>query len=197
MPTTDGPAAGHAGAGATRAVTYPDDGARLATALSDRLATLAFVDLTTEQVTGLLADTIADWGAACGWRVYRRAASVVPLPPPMSGQRSVVDVACARPAAPPVVIEVDHTDRRRTVEKLLAEADAGRVPIWVRWGSRGFAAPPEPVRMVTLTVTARRGEAGVRLHSRRPARQLPPPTHHAEPVTAGPPDSLFDPTAGS
>ncbi|MEV5820578.1 hypothetical protein ABUL04_28545 [Micromonospora harpali] len=172
----------------------PDDGARLAGDLSDRLAALTFVDLTTERVTELLVDTIADWGAAQGWRVYRRAASVVPLPPPMSGQQSVVDVACARPAAPPVVIEVDHTDRRRTVEKLLAEAAAGRVPIWVRWGSRGFTAPPEPVRMATLAVAARRGEAGVRLHSRQPVRQLPPPEHHAEPVTAGPADPLFGPT---
>ncbi|MFI2662298.1 hypothetical protein [Micromonospora carbonacea] len=171
----------------------PDDGARLAGALSDRLAALTFVDLTTERVTELLVDTIADWGAAQGWRVYRRAASVMPLPPPISGQRSVVDVACARPAASPVVIEVDHTDRRRTVEKLRAEAAAGRVPIWVRWGSRGFAAPPEPVRMVTLTVTARRAEAGVRLHSRQPARQLPPPEHHVEPITAGAPDPLFGP----
>ncbi|MCX4468914.1 hypothetical protein OOK41_01055 [Micromonospora sp. NBC_01655] len=178
-------------------MTDPDDGARLAASLSGRLASLTFVDLTTEQLTELLIDTIADWGAAQGWRVYRRAASVLPLPPPMSGQRSVIDIACARPAAPPVVIEVDHTDRRRTVEKLLAEAAAGRVPIWVRWGTRGFVTPPEPVRMVTVTVTARRSEAGVRLHSRQPARQLPPPEHRAAPVTAGPPDPLFDPTGGS
>ncbi|WP_320067351.1 hypothetical protein [Micromonospora sp. RTGN7] len=175
-------------------MTDPDDAVRLAESLSDRLGSLTFVDLTTERLTELLIDAIADWGAARGWRVYRRAASVVPLPPPMSGQQSVIDIACARPAASPVVIEVDHTDRRRTVEKLLAEAEAGRVPLWVRWSARGFVTPPEPIRMVTLTVTARRGEAGVRLHSRQPARQLPPPPEHrAAPVTAGPPDSLFDP----
>jgi hypothetical protein len=176
-------------------MTAPDDGVRLAASLSGRLAELTFTDLAADQVTALLVDTVADWGAAQGWRVYRRAASVLPLPPPMSDRHSVVDVACARPAAPPVVIEVDHTDRRRTVEKLLAEAGAGRVPLWVRWGARGFTAPPEPVRMVTLVVAAQRGEAGVRLHSRRPARQLPPPEHRAGPVAAGPPDSLFDPTA--
>ncbi|MFI0791777.1 hypothetical protein ACH4OY_03595 [Micromonospora rubida] len=178
-------------------MTDPDDGAGLAASMSGRLDSLTFVDRTTEQVTELLIDVIADWGTEQGWRVYRRAASVVPLPPPMSGQRSVIDIACARPAAPPVVIEVDHTDRRRTVEKLLAEAEAGRVPIWVRWGARGFVAPPEPIRMVTVPVTARRGEAGVRLHSRQPARQLPPPEHRAGPVAAGPPDSLFDSTGGS
>ncbi|MGC4807927.1 hypothetical protein [Micromonospora sp. DT233] len=176
-------------------MTDPDDAARLAESLSARLAALTFVDLTTERLTELLIETIADWATARGWRVYRRAASVVPLPPPMAGQQSVIDVACARPAAPPVVIEIDHTDRRRTVDKLLAEAEAGRVPIWVRWGVRGFVTPPEPIRMVTLTVTARRGAAGVRLHTRQPARQLPPPEHRAAPVAAAPPDSLFDPAA--
>jgi len=171
------------------------DAARVAAALGERLTALTFTDLTTEQVTALLVDTIAGWGAGQGWRVYRRAASVLPLPPPMSGQNSVVDVACARPAAPPVVIEVDHTDRRRTVDKLLAEAAAGRVAIWVRWGTRGFAAPPEPVHMVTVPVTSRiAAEQGIRLHSRHPVRQLPPPAHRVTQVTAaGVPDDLFGP----
>ncbi|MFY1634172.1 hypothetical protein ACN27F_12965 [Solwaraspora sp. WMMB335] len=173
----------------------PEGGPALATALSRRLAALAFTDRTTEQVTELLLDTIVGWGRSQGWRVYRRAASVMPLPPPMSGQHSVVDVACARVGAPPVVVEVDHTDRGRTVEKLLAEAGAGRVPVWVRWGVRGFTTPPEPVQMVTVTVTARRdANSGIRLFTRTPQRQLAAPEHRTDPVTAaGPPPQLFGP----
>lgn len=188
---TDEPAT--AGAATADSAGPLTDAARVAATLGERLTALTFTDLTTEQVTALLVDTIAGWGAGQGWRVYRRAASVLPLPPPMSGQHSVVDVACARPAAPPVVIEVDHTDRRRTVDKLLAEAAAGRVAIWVRWGTRGFAAPPEPVRMVTVPVAARTAaEQGVRLHSRHPVRELPPPAHRAARMTAaGEPDDLF------
>ncbi|WP_434741244.1 hypothetical protein [Micromonospora sp. SH-82] len=174
-------------------MTNHDDDAVLVASLSDRLTGLTFTDRTTEQVTALLVDTIVDWGREHRWRVYRRAASVVPLPPPMSGQHSVVDVACARPGAPPMVFEVDHTDRRRTVDKLLAEATAGRTPIWVRWGSRGFATPPEPIRMVTVAVTARTDDQGVRRHSRRVVRDLPPPRHQAEAITPATPDSLFEP----
>ncbi|MDG4767942.1 hypothetical protein O7632_28180 [Solwaraspora sp. WMMD406] len=170
-------------------------GGAVGASLAERLTALTFSELTTEQVTALLIDTAVAWGTEQGWRVYRRAASVLPLPPPLSRQHSVVDVACARPDAPPLVIEVDHTDRRRTVEKLLAEAAAGRVPIWVRWGTRGFVPPPNPVFMVTVSVTTRAtAGSGVRLHSRLPARYLPAPEHRAAPMTAAsPPDPLFDP----
>ena len=138
------------------------------------LARLTFTDRTTDEVTALVIDAVVGWAGDQGWRVYRRAPSVMRLPEPYSGQHSVLDVACARPAGPPVVIEVDHSNRRRTVDKLLAEADAGRVPIWVRWGTGRFAAPPPPVRMVTLEVTSRPAPGGGdRLHSRRPDRPAP------------------------
>jgi hypothetical protein len=143
-----------------------DPAADLATWL-DRIT---FAGLSTDQVTLRIIDEVAAWGAGHGWRVYRRAPSVVPLPPPMDKQHSVLDIACARPDGPPLAIEIDHTDRRRTVDKLVAEAAAGRVPIWVRWGTGRFHAPPPPVRMVTLEVT-RRG----RLNSRMP--DIPPPRH--------------------
>jgi hypothetical protein len=145
--------------------------------LAARLDRLTFVDLTTDQVTARIIDEVVVWGRGHGWRVYRRAASVVPLPPPLERQHSVLDVACARPDGPPLAIEIDHTDRRRTVEKLLAEAEAGRVPIWVRWGTGSFTAPPTPVRMVTVEVT-RRGHTYVR----RPDR--PPPRHGSAVVDA-------------
>ena len=109
------------------------------------------------------------------------------LPPPYEAQHSVIDVACARPAGPPLVIEVDRTDRQRTVDKLLAEADAGRIPIWVRWGTGKFATPPAPVQRVTVLVTMHN-----RRYSRRPARELPPPEHSTT-VTEATAVSLLDP----
>jgi hypothetical protein len=136
--------------------------------LAARLNGLVFADLTTDQVTARIIDEVVTWGRGHGWRVYRRPKSVVPLPPPLDQQHSVVDVGVARADGPPLVIEVDHTDRRRTVEKLLAEAAAGRLAIWVRWGPGPFAVPPLPVRMVPLRV-ARHGHA----YSRRPDRPAP------------------------
>ena len=159
----------------------PDDAEQVATSLADRLERLTFVDLTTDEVTERVIASVQAWAQEQGWRVYRRAASVVMLPPPLSGQHSVVDVACARPAGAPVVVEVDHTDRRRTVEKLLAEAQAGRIAIWVRWGTGGFTAPPPPVQLVTCTVSRHNGPAGRgRLHTRGPGNDLPPPAHSVE-----------------
>ena len=138
--------------------------------LAARLDGLVFADLTTDQVTARIIDEVVAWGRGHGWRVYRRPRSVVPLPPPLEQQYSVVDVGVARADGCPLVIEVDHTDRRRTVEKLLAEAEAGRLAIWVRWSTGPIAVPPLPVRMVPLQVT-RRGHT----YSRRPER--PPPQH--------------------
>ncbi|MFC0003772.1 hypothetical protein [Micromonospora siamensis] len=159
-------------------MTVGDKGERLAESLANRLDRLVFTDLTTDQVTARLIDAVAGWAGERGWRVYRRAPSVLPLPPPMSAQFSVLDVACARPDGPPVVVEVDHGTRRRTWEKLLAEAAAGRIPLWVRWGAGRFTAPPPPIGMVACGVTRRTGPDGP-LHSRVPVTDRPPPAHSA------------------
>ncbi|SCF28481.1 hypothetical protein [Micromonospora mirobrigensis] len=170
-------------------MTVTDEGERLAASLAGRLDRLTFTDLTTDQVTARLIDTVADWAGERGWRVYRRAPSVLPLPPPMSAQFSVLDVACARPDGPPVVVEVDHGTRRRTWEKLLAEAAAGRIPIWVRWGVGRFTAPPPPIRMVTCAVTRRTGPDGP-LHGRVPATDRPPPAHTVAELSSSDPVEL-------
>lgn len=138
------------------------------------LSRLTFTGLTQDEVTARIIDAVVAWGEAQGWRVYRRAPSVVPLPPPMDKQHSVLDVAMARPAAPPMVVEIDHTDRRRTIEKLRAEAEAGRVAVWVRWGPGRFTQPPPPVRMVPLPVTRHQGR-----YSRSTEPDRPAPEHSA------------------
>ncbi|SCF15995.1 hypothetical protein GA0074696_3070 [Micromonospora purpureochromogenes] len=159
------------------------DGERLAASLGDALARLTFVDLTTDAVTARIIESVVAWAGDQGWRVYRRAPSVLPLPPPLSRQQSVLDVACARPDGPPVVIEVDHTDRRRTWDKLAAEAAAGRVAIWVRWGPGRFGTAPAPIHQVTCEVVRRNGPPGAgRLHTRTPGTHRSPPEHSAQGV---------------
>jgi hypothetical protein len=133
-----------------------DDGTQTSRSLEQWLGTLTFADLTADQVTARLVDEVVRWGEGQGWRVYRRAPSVFPLPPPLRGN-SVVDVACARPDAQPIVVEVDRLERRRTVDKLLAEAAAGRLAILVRWGSGPFTPPPLPVHLVTREAVRQRG----------------------------------------
>jgi hypothetical protein len=169
------------------------DSERIAASLADRIDRLTFADLEAEQVTALLVDTVVAWATGSGWRAYRRAPSVVPLPPPYQNRQSCVDVGCARPAGAPVVVEVDNSDRQRSVDKLLAEAGAGRIPLWVRWGTGRFESPPPPVEMVTCPVTVRR-DLGTRrrLYSRVPSCDRPAPSHTSAQAVADRQSGLFE-----
>jgi len=133
-----------------------DDGTRQAHSLAAWLGDLHFADLPEDRAAARMIDAVAGWAEAQGWRVYRRAPSVFPLPPPLKGA-SVLDVACARPDGQPIAVEVDRLDRQRTVDKLLAEAAAGRLAIWVRWGAGPFRPPPLPVHLVTREAARARG----------------------------------------
>jgi hypothetical protein len=144
------------------------------------LARLTFAGLAREEVTARIIDEVVAWGESQGWRVYRRAPSVLPLPPPMEKRHSVLDVALARPGAPPIVVEVDHTDRHRTIEKLLAEAAAGRVAVWVRWSPGKITEPPAPIRLVPLPVDRQQGRYTRRTEPDRPAPVHSPATTTAE-----------------
>ncbi|WP_430784257.1 hypothetical protein [Actinoplanes sp. G11-F43] len=127
-----------------------------ADSLAEWLDRITFEGLSEADATAQIVGEITKWAEWQGWRVYRRAPSVFPLPPPLRGN-SVLDVACARPGDQPIAVEVDRTDRQRTVDKLLAEAAAGRVAIWVRWGAGPFPPPPLPVHLVTVEASRRSG----------------------------------------
>ncbi len=181
----DAQAAGDASSGGRYStnVDMSDDGERVAASLTRSLERLIFVDLTTDEVTSRIIDATAAWGRGEGWRVYLRAPSVVTLPPPRSREHSVLDVACARPVGAPVVIEIDHTDRQRTLDKLAAEAAAGRIAIWVRWGARRSVTPAPPIHLVTCDVTYRTGLSGRgRLFARSASTDRPPPAHSGDHV---------------
>ena len=147
-----------------------DDVDQVVAGLHAALTAVTFTDRDTHTVTELLIEAAAAWAVAEGWRVYRRAESVMHLPPPYEKQHSFLDLACARPVGPPIAIEVDHTARRRTVDKLLEEAAADRIAIWVRWSQRHLDPPPEPIRTVDVMVSTRNGR-----HSR--TTTMPAPQH--------------------
>ncbi|GLY00025.1 MULTISPECIES: hypothetical protein [Actinoplanes] len=154
-----------------------DDGTSTARSLADRLEALGFTGLSEGDAAARIIDEVTAWGEERGWRVYRRAPSVFPLPPPLRGN-SVLDVAFARPGgAPPLAVEVDRLDRQRTVDKLLAEAAAGRVAIWVRWGAGPFRPPPLPVHLVTREAARRSGRWST-------AADRPAPEHSGAAPTA-------------
>jgi hypothetical protein len=157
----------------------------VAALLQQHLAEVSFADKDADEVTELLLTAAADWATAQGWRVYRKARSVFPLPPPYADKFSYVDLAFARHEQAPVVVEIDRTDRRRTVDKLLAEAQAGRVTIWIRWSDREIAEPPAPIQLVKVEVTG---------HKRRfstPTPEKPAPEHSTVDLAAADQMDLF------
>ncbi|GAA1657740.1 hypothetical protein ACFQY4_28010 [Catellatospora bangladeshensis] len=153
-----------------------EDAERVAASLTAWLGTVTFEDRDADQVTDLLVQSALAWGAAQGWRVYRRARSVAQLPPPYADRHSWVDVGIARQGLPPIVVEVDQSDRKRTLEKLQAEAAQGRVALWLRWGTGPFHHPPAPVCLVAYQVTARKDATGRRTFG-TPAAERPAPVH--------------------
>jgi hypothetical protein len=146
---------------------------RVVASLETRIEALTFTDLDEDGVTALLSGTVVAWAEGNGWKVYRRAPSVVPLPPPYQHRHSYVDVGVARPGGTPIVVEIDRTDRRRTRDKLLAESAAGRLAIWIRWGSRAPDPAPEPIHLISCAVTSAPG----RRYSREADHVRPAPVH--------------------
>ncbi|WP_230689279.1 hypothetical protein [Catellatospora paridis] len=167
-----------------------DDADRVAGSLQAWLATVEFTDRDADQVTEALTEAVLAWGMAQGWRVYRRARSVVKLPPPYEDRHSWVDVGVARADEPPIVVEIDQSERRRTLEKLTAEAAEGRVAVWLRWGAGPFTAPDGPVRLVTCEVTGRKDASGRRLFS-APVAARPAPAHSGIDLAAADQGDLF------
>ncbi len=167
-----------------------DEAQRLADSLTGWLAEVALTGHTADQVNERLVEAVAQWAQTQGWRVYRGARSVLPLPAPYADRHSTVDIGIARDSQAPVVVEVDRSDRRRTVDKLVAEAAAGRVALWVRWGTGEFLVPPPPVRLVACPVVARKLGTGQKLFFSA-GQELEAPEHSGVDLTQGEQAELF------
>jgi hypothetical protein len=163
---------------------------RVADSLARWIASVSFEDREADQVTEFLVEAVIWWAQEHGWRAYRHARSVVPLPPPMSHLHSFVDIGIARRDGGPIVVEIDRTDRKRTLEKLAQEAAQGRVALWLRWGTGTFATPPDPVKLIPCRVEARKTSDGRRVFS-TPAVEKPAPRHSGVDLSGGEQSDLF------
>jgi len=63
-----------------------------------------------------------------------------------------LDVVCERPGGlAPVAIEIDRFGKVWSLQKLIAEADAGAVVLWVRWRGRTQVAIPAEIGLVDVS----------------------------------------------
>jgi hypothetical protein len=138
---------------------FPADGSAVAATLEQRLQ--ARSDAVRAAVAGgsipagtrVLTKLIERWAHAhgCGerrWRCHREV--FVPVTPAGARLSGIVDLVVERPGLADLVIEVDSTNKARSVDKLRFAQRAGGVPIWVRW-RRGPVRGVPGVHVIDLT----------------------------------------------
>ncbi|WP_127937466.1 hypothetical protein [Nonomuraea polychroma] len=149
---------------------------RAGQSLSRWLAPLAFTDWSAARVTSELTRAIVAWGVNHRWRVRCEVPSLAGLPGAHPDRPGYLDVVCERLDGPPIAIEIDQQDKPWSLRKLLAEAGAGVVPVWVRWGEPGTRPVPAPVALVEIVTPYRlAGPTGRRLYSKMAVALQPPP----------------------
>jgi hypothetical protein len=111
-----------------------DDGTRTAESLAAWLRDLHFTDLPEERATARIVDAVVQWGENAGLARLPPGAERLPAAGAAQGPLRARRGLRPRRRRPADRVEVDRLDRQRTVDKLLSEAAAGRLAIWVRWG---------------------------------------------------------------
>ncbi|MBF6314020.1 MULTISPECIES: CRISPR-associated endonuclease Cas2 [Nocardia] len=103
-----------------------------------------------QQATRLITEANAEWARRQGREVEFEVPAMITRP--VHGRREVrrrLDIVCDRGEdLPLIVIEVDRGNKRWSLQKLVAEAEAGNLAIWVRWKGRHPIDVPEQVGLV-------------------------------------------------
>lgn len=150
------------------------------------LAPLTFTDWSAARVASELTQAVIAWGAAHQWDVRREEPSLREFAGEQPDRAERRGVVCERPDGPPIIIAIDPTRAPGSAHILLAQADAGAVPVWVRWGAPENLTVPDPVALVTVAVTHRLAEATGRILYSRNSVEIGPP---AGPKSSMPPPS--------
>ncbi|MFI7079648.1 hypothetical protein ACIBO1_20320 [Micromonospora sp. NPDC049903] len=175
---------------------------RATASLRRYLAPLEFTDWSAVRVTAELTRQVVNWGVKHGWRVRREVPSIAGLPGAHPDRPGYLDVVCQRLDGPPIAIEIDRTDKQWSSRKLLCEADAAAIPLWVHWNDAKTWIVPDPIGVVRVPTTSRR-VAGRLLYSRAadehprrtPTTPPVPPVPPAEETVAPPPEGPARPRA--
>ncbi|MFI5614987.1 hypothetical protein [Amycolatopsis sp. NPDC051903] len=132
-----------------------DGTAALAASLRRYLEPVRLSGLSAPQATRLLTEQTACWAEEQGWAVAREVQGRITRPSKNGPRRSRLDLVCTRPAElPAVAIEIDQFGKVWSLQKLLAEVDAGCVALWLRWRGRTEIEIPETVGLVDIHDTA-------------------------------------------
>lgn len=127
----------------------------LAAALRHGLATVRLTGLSTVEATAAVTAAVVAWCHGRGWTPELEVPGRITRATQDGGERRArLDVVCARPAGPAMAIEIDRFGKVWSLRKLLAEVEAGRRALWVRWHGRTLIDVPATVGLVDLAATA-------------------------------------------
>ncbi|AEV87853.1 hypothetical protein ACWT_6840 [Actinoplanes sp. SE50] len=103
-------------------------------------------------MTALVTEHVAAWADGQGWHVAREVPARIARQTRNGPYQARLDMMCQRPGnLPPVAIEIDRTGKVWSLRKLVAEADAGAVALWVRWRGRTRIAIPADIGLVDIS----------------------------------------------
>ncbi len=100
--------------------------------------------MTSTQTTKTITEYTLAWAHRRRWKVATEVPALVQRIINDRVYNGRLDVVCERSWwRPPVAIEIDRANTRWSLDKLIAEADAGHIALWVRWrGDTVIDVPP-------------------------------------------------------
>lgn len=111
---------------------------------------------TTAALTRVITDLVEQWGTGDDTGTWNSYFEVVPPFIPSTGSLcGHLDVVLTRPGSRDLVVEIDSTNKDRSMEKLLFAHRAGATAIWIRWRS-GTVRHVPGVYVIDLVAETRR-----------------------------------------
>jgi hypothetical protein len=126
--------------------------ARATDSLRSWLAPLEFPPLPRAEVTALVTAQIAEWAQSYRFEVTQQVKAIATRRRRYGRtQNGWLDLECRHRSGMTVAIEIDFANKFWSIEKLAAEADAGKLAIWVKWGGPvALSLIPEKIGVVEL-----------------------------------------------
>jgi len=103
--------------------------------LQEWLSPLTFADLSRSAATSLIAEHAMAWARWHGFVVRTEVEAIASRLRPRDHRIGALAIAGEHPAGRQLAIEIDPVNRIWSIEKLAAEADAGKFAFWIKWGA--------------------------------------------------------------
>ena len=117
------------------------------------LEPLTFADLSRSATTEVLKAQVVAWARSHRFQTQTEVEAVAAARRRHKRSIGLLDVLATHPSGQQVAIEIDFTNKVWSIEKLAAEADAGKLAIWVKWGTPpSLALIPEKIGVVRVAV---------------------------------------------